>query len=84
MEALGAMLGDMAGAFIKRRMNIPRGGRAIFLDQLDFVLGSTALGIISGLRVSLTQFLFVIMVAFIAHITTNVMAYRLRIKSVPW
>ncbi|MEM3213774.1 MAG: CDP-2,3-bis-(O-geranylgeranyl)-sn-glycerol synthase, partial [Metallosphaera sp.] len=57
MESLGAMLGDMVGAFIKRRLNIPRGGRAPLLDQIDFVLGSTALGVVSGLSISLTQFL---------------------------
>jgi len=42
------MLGDMLGAFIKRRLSIPRGGRAIGLDQLDFILGSTVLGYAGG------------------------------------
>ncbi len=84
MESLGAMLGDMLGAFIKRRMNIPRGGRALFLDQLDFIFGSTALGYLVGLSVTVYQFLLVVAIAFVAHVLTNIAAYRLRIKSVPW
>ncbi|QKQ99593.1 CDP-2,3-bis-(O-geranylgeranyl)-sn-glycerol synthase [Metallosphaera tengchongensis] len=83
-EALGAMVGDMIGAFIKRRLNIPRGGRALGLDQLDFVLGSTLFGILTGLRVSLIQFLFVALIAFLAHVVSNAIAFRLKIKSVPW
>ncbi|EZQ02404.1 CDP-2,3-bis-(O-geranylgeranyl)-sn-glycerol synthase [Candidatus Acidianus copahuensis] len=79
-----ALFGDMLGAFIKRRLNIPRGGRALGLDQLDFILGASLA--IFGLRISVTiyQFLFVAFVAFILHILTNYIAYRLKIKSVPW
>lgn len=84
MESLGAMVGDMVGAFIKRRMNIPRGGRALFLDQLDFIFGSTMLAYPVGLSVTVYQFLLVIVVAFVAHVLTNMAAFRLRIKSVPW
>lgn len=84
IESLMAMIGDMIGAFIKRRLNIPRGGRALGLDQLDFVLCST-LGLeILGVRVTLLQFLFIIVFAFAMHVFTNNVAYRLKIKSVPW
>lgn len=84
MESLGAMLGDMVGAFIKRRLNIPRGGRALGLDQLDFILGATSLGYILGLRVSILQFSFICVLTFVTHLGTNFLAYRLKIKSVPW
>ncbi|BDC19003.1 CDP-2,3-bis-(O-geranylgeranyl)-sn-glycerol synthase [Acidianus sp. HS-5] len=84
VESLSAMLGDMTGAFIKRRLNIPRGGRAIGLDQLDFVLGSSLALFLLHVNIELYQFLFIILVAFIMHILTNNVAYRLKIKSVPW
>ncbi|MUN28091.1 CDP-2,3-bis-(O-geranylgeranyl)-sn-glycerol synthase [Sulfuracidifex metallicus] len=84
VESLFAMLGDMAGAFIKRRLNIPRGGRAWGLDQLDFILGSTLGILIMGIRPSLYQFLFVALIAFLMHMFTNYGAYRLKIKTVPW
>lgn len=83
-ESLFAMFGDMGGAFIKRRLNIPRGGRAIVLDQLDFVIGSTIALIILGIPISIYQFIFVAIIAFLLHTMTNDIAYRLKIKSVPW
>ncbi len=84
VESLFAMLGDMVGAFIKRRLNIPRGGRAWGLDQLDFILGSTLGLLIVGIFPSIFQFLFVAFVAFLMHVFTNYEAYRLKIKTVPW
>jgi CDP-2,3-bis-(O-geranylgeranyl)-sn-glycerol synthase len=84
VESLAAMLGDMTGAFIKRRLNIPRGGRALGLDQLDFVLGSSLALVLLHVNIELCQFLFIILIAFIMHILTNNVAYRLKIKSVPW
>ncbi|AWR95956.1 CDP-2,3-bis-(O-geranylgeranyl)-sn-glycerol synthase [Acidianus brierleyi] len=83
-ESLFAMFGDMSGAFIKRRLNIPRGGRAILLDQLDFVIGATIALIILGIQINIYQFIFVAIIAFLLHIMTNDIAYRLKIKSVPW
>ena len=38
--SIGAMLGDMLGSFIKRRLNISRGRPAPLLDQLDFLFGA--------------------------------------------
>jgi len=40
LASLGAMLGDMFGAFIKRRLGLERGAPAPILDQLDFYSGS--------------------------------------------
>src|SRR3972149_4153462 len=45
--ALGALLGDLAGAFVKRRMGKPRGAKAPGLDQYDFV----AVGLLLSLLV---------------------------------
>ncbi len=84
VESIFAMLGDMAGAFIKRRLNIPRGGRAWGLDQLDFILGSTLALVVLGETPTLFQFAFVVVVAFLMHMATNYEAYRLKIKTVPW
>src|SRR2546428_12053833 len=36
--AFGALLGDLAGAFLKRRMHKPRGAKAPVLDQHVFLL----------------------------------------------
>ncbi|MBP1357327.1 MAG: CDP-2,3-bis-(O-geranylgeranyl)-sn-glycerol synthase [Sulfolobus sp.] len=84
VESLFAMLGDMVGAFIKRRLGLQRGARALGLDQLDFVLGSTLALIILNVRINFYEFLTIVFVTFILHIFTNNIAYRLKIKSVPW
>ena len=41
--ALGSLLGDMTGAFIKRRLGMERGSKAPLLDQYDFVVGGLGL-----------------------------------------
>jgi CDP-2,3-bis-(O-geranylgeranyl)-sn-glycerol synthase len=39
LTPLGALLGDLTGAFIKRRLNIAPGGLLPIVDQIDFVVG---------------------------------------------
>jgi CDP-2,3-bis-(O-geranylgeranyl)-sn-glycerol synthase len=83
MLSLGALVGDMAGAFIKRRMNIPRGAPAPVLDQLDFVVG--ALIFLSPFYpITWEQVIFVILVTPPIHLFTNYLAYRLKLKPNPW
>src|SRR5207245_9121927 len=43
--ASGALLGDLTGAFLKRRMHKPRGAKAPVLDQYDFVVGALLLSL---------------------------------------
>ena len=84
VESLFAMIGDMIGAFIKRRLGLERGARALGLDQLDFVLGATLALFILKVTLNIYEFLSIAVIAFILHIFTNNIAYRLKIKSVPW
>ncbi|MEM4139193.1 MAG: CDP-archaeol synthase, partial [Sulfolobaceae archaeon] len=53
VESLFAMLGDMLGAFIKRRLGLPRGYRVLVLDQLDFVFGASIGLLIMGVNLSI-------------------------------
>jgi len=84
VESLFAMIGDMVGAFIKRRLGLERGARALGLDQLDFILGATLALLLLNVSLNLYEFLTIIVIAFVLHIFTNNVAYRLKIKSVPW
>ncbi len=79
----GALIGDMVGSFIKRRMGLHRGQAAHFLDQLDFVIG----GLLLSLFVNppyWTVFLLLIMITPFMHMAFNRLAYLLGLKSVPW
>ena len=81
--SLGALLGDIAGAFIKRRAGIPHGAPAPVLDQLSFLAGSLAIthlykGLPNWLTPQLTLYLALFTIAM--HIGTNTIAYLLHLK----
>jgi len=79
MIALGAVMGDLLGAFIKRRVGIRPGHSFPFLDQLDFVFGSIALGL-PFFPMPWVSILIVILVTPPIHLATNYGAYLLGIK----
>jgi CDP-2,3-bis-(O-geranylgeranyl)-sn-glycerol synthase len=83
LASLGALLGDLAGAFAKRRLRIKPGGPLPVLDQLDFVIGAMLMvSIISN--VSLGTYLIVFLVTPPIHLLTNVGAFALGLKSTYW
>lgn len=78
-----ALLGDLAGAFIKRRLNIKPGDPAPLLDQLDFALATTFFYYALGIPGVLTNKLYVLLalIAIIAlHVSANITAYALGLK----
>jgi CDP-2,3-bis-(O-geranylgeranyl)-sn-glycerol synthase len=83
MASLGALLGDLAGAFVKRRLRIKPGGALPVLDQLDFVIVAVLLVSII-LNVSLGTALIVFLVTPPVHFMTNLGAYALGLKSTYW
>jgi len=79
-----ALLGDLIGAFIKRRLGLPRGAPAPLLDQLDFLV-LPLLYIHVRLQVQdPTIYVTAITLTILLHLSTNYVAYRLGIKSEPW
>lgn len=81
--ALGALVGDMAGSFVKRRMGLKRGADAPLLDQLNFIIGATVfayffIGITPGM------ILFMLVVTPMIHRAACIAGYKLGIKKVPW
>ncbi len=83
-SALGALLGDIGGAFIKRRLGMPRGFPAPILDQLDFILGATLLIKVVGFNPEVEIVVFSMILALILHPITNKVAYLLKLKDEPW
>lgn len=85
--AFGALIGDMAGSFIKRRFKVKRGDKIPLLDQLDFLIFALLAASLSTEFTTLFT-IPVIIVAFIItpvlHILTNFIAYKLGLKEVPW
>jgi CDP-2,3-bis-(O-geranylgeranyl)-sn-glycerol synthase len=83
MIALGAVLGDLLGAFIKRRLHVEPGTAFPILDQLDFVLGGLLLGY-PFFPIGLLPAILVIAVTPPIHLSTNYGAYKLGIKKTQW
>ncbi|WP_048147117.1 CDP-2,3-bis-(O-geranylgeranyl)-sn-glycerol synthase [Pyrococcus abyssi] len=81
--SLGALVGDLIGSFIKRRLNMPRGYPAVGLDQWGFLI--SALCFAYPLRTIPTgEVLFLLVVTPVIHWLANVFAYRMKWKNVPW
>jgi len=81
--SLGAVSGDLLGAFVKRRLSVKPGGPLPILDQLDFVLGGLVLSF-PFLPMSLVSVLIVVLVTPPIHLGTNLGAYLLGIKKTYW
>jgi CDP-2,3-bis-(O-geranylgeranyl)-sn-glycerol synthase len=81
--ALGALLGDLASSFIKRRLGIKSGGAAPGLDQLSFVV--VALILASLVRVlSLQVIATILIITPPIHLATNFIGYKLGLKGRPY
>ncbi|MBR0271226.1 MAG: CDP-2,3-bis-(O-geranylgeranyl)-sn-glycerol synthase [Methanobrevibacter sp.] len=79
--AFGALVGDAAGSFIKRRLGIGRGKPAPILDQIDFLVVAL---LFASLVVNFTlEFIVIaIILTMIIHLIANTGAYLLGIKDV--
>ncbi len=85
----GAMLGDIAASFLKRRTGRERGAAFPVVDQLDFVVGALALGAVAapgwfGDTFSPDVVLAVVLITPLLHLGTNLIAYLLGLKDEPW
>ncbi|WP_010479275.1 CDP-2,3-bis-(O-geranylgeranyl)-sn-glycerol synthase [Thermococcus zilligii] len=81
--SFGALIGDLVGSFIKRRLDLPRGYPAIGLDQLGFLISALAFAY-PVKTISSGQMLALLILTPFIHWSANYFAYRMGWKSVPW
>ena len=80
---LGALIGDLIGAFLKRRLGIKPGGLLPIVDQVDFVVGA----IIFSIPLAIITWELAVTVLLITppiHLFTNFVAYKMKLKKNPW
>jgi CDP-2,3-bis-(O-geranylgeranyl)-sn-glycerol synthase len=82
--SLGALFGDLAGAFIKRRLAIPPGGLLPVVDQLDFILGAILFSLPLSMGLGWGLFVTILVITPPIHLLTNFAAYKLGLKRNPW
>lgn len=87
--AFGAMVGDIAASFLKRRTGRQRGAAFPVVDQLDFVVVALALTALAvpawvGDTFGLPVLVTVAVLTPALHLLTNGVAYALGVKDEPW
>lgn len=80
---LGAMVGDTAKSFCKRRLGMAPGARWIPFDQLDFAIGALV-ATRPWVRLDATDIAFVLAATFVGDLIVNRAAFRLGMKDTPW
>lgn len=80
---LGALCGDLAGAFLKRRIGIAPGDLLPIVDQVDFVVGAIIFSLpFTSISWELAAATLIITPPI--HLLTNLVAYKLKMKKNPW
>jgi CDP-2,3-bis-(O-geranylgeranyl)-sn-glycerol synthase len=87
--ASGALLGDLAKSFFKRRLGKERGAKWPVADQYDLVAGAFILLLAFDLSWFLTYMtipvlIFILILTPVLHRAVNIIGYAFRIKEVPW
>ena len=83
LSPMGALLGDLTAAFLKRRLGIAPGGLLPIIDQVDFVVGALLFSLPLGIIIWELA-LAVIIITPPIHLLTNFLAYKLKLKKNPW
>ena len=83
--SLGALFGDLVGAFIKRRLGLAPGDLLPIVDQVDFIVGAILFSVPICLSILSWQLIIaVLIITPPVHLLTNFAAYKLGLKSNPW
>ncbi len=83
----GAMIGDCIGSFVKRRAGYERGARFLIVDQLTFLIVALALSSLYPpfwKLFSLEVILAGVVITPLLHLGINYIAFKLKLKGVPW
>lgn len=79
-----SFFGDLAGSFLKRRLNIEEHKPLIIADQLSFFLAAYAAAFFSGVRIPANELVTLIMVTFAVHFSANLALFKLKLKARPY
>ncbi|MHA1238551.1 MAG: CDP-2,3-bis-(O-geranylgeranyl)-sn-glycerol synthase [Candidatus Odinarchaeia archaeon] len=80
---LAALIGDLIGSFIKRRLGLERGRPAPLLDQLDFLLVAFFISYLVT-PVPISFIITLVILTPVIHLISNTVAYLLKLKKEPW
>jgi CDP-2,3-bis-(O-geranylgeranyl)-sn-glycerol synthase len=85
LSSLGALFGDLAGAFVKRRLGLAPGDLLPVIDQVDFVIGAILFSFFLSLQFMSPELIIaVLIITPPIHILTNFVAHKIGLKNRPW
>jgi CDP-2,3-bis-(O-geranylgeranyl)-sn-glycerol synthase len=83
--SLGALFGDLTGAFVKRRLGLAPGDLLPVIDQVDFIIGAILFSFFFSFSIlSWELIIAVLIITPPIHLLTNFAAYKLGLKDNPW
>jgi CDP-2,3-bis-(O-geranylgeranyl)-sn-glycerol synthase len=87
--AAGALLGDLAKSFLKRRLGKERGESWFLADQYDLVVGSFLLILLIYPQwlfenITLPIAVWIVVMTPLLHRVVNIIGYYIGVKEVPW
>ena len=79
----GAMAGDLCASFLKRRLNLPAGSRAIGLDQIPESL-LPLLACAKALSLTVTDIVLTVSIFFAGEVVLSRLLYRFKLRDSPY
>ena len=79
----GAVFGDLAESFVKRRMNYEPGKSMVPFDQSDFVVGALIF-VYPWVSLSFNKIIIILILSFILHIIINHIAFYIGMRKEKW
>lgn len=83
LMGFGALFGDAAESFIKRRLNMKPGSSLIPFDQIDHVIGALLL-VSLEIKISIEIWIIALIITFFLHILVNFVAFFLKMRDTMW
>ena len=82
----GALAGDMAESFIKRRMGFERGHPMFIMDQLDYIFGAYFLAwtTVPLSEIGVGHLFLTCLITLPIHFVSSIIGWKLGLKKHPW
>jgi CDP-2,3-bis-(O-geranylgeranyl)-sn-glycerol synthase len=79
----GALFGDIVESFFKRRLGFESGREWVLADQMDFIVGALFFGWFF-FKPTLAQIIAILVISLVMHRAANWIAFKAKLKTVPW
>ncbi len=84
MLSIGTVVGDLLGSFVKRRLSFGEGASLPIMDQYGFFIFALLFAFPLGHMPGIYGIAFLVVLTGLLHVATNIGAYKLKLKKVPW